>query len=196
MLVSHRGMQSLRSAVVESPAEPKVVKESVAAVMACVRQSTDEEPLDGDALTLRWTRVPARGPAPEQPFPPARRARGRRGRGGGQRRSRHLRRRQGRPPLGAQQEKKETGFRRASVGAAMARRWRRHRTRRCAGKRAAGGESAEKRKGERNVTGRGPVAGPGRAPARATGATAAGLEWEGRRRNELGFGGGGRLGFD
>ena len=52
------------------------------------------------------------------------------------------------------------------------------------------------KKGERNVTGRGPVAGPGRAPARATGATAAGLEWEGRRRNELGFGGGGRLGFD
>jgi len=39
---------------------------------ACVGQGTDAEPLDGGALTLRWTRSPARGPAAAPPPPPPR----------------------------------------------------------------------------------------------------------------------------
>ena len=35
---------------------------------ACAGQGTDAEPLDGGALTLRWTHSPARGPAAPPPF--------------------------------------------------------------------------------------------------------------------------------
>jgi len=48
----------------KTPAEPELARESTAAGFARARKRTDEEPLDGDAPTLRWTRTPARGPAP------------------------------------------------------------------------------------------------------------------------------------
>jgi len=40
-------------------------------VFACVRQSTDEEPLDGGTPTLQWTHASARGPTPDPPSSPA-----------------------------------------------------------------------------------------------------------------------------
>ena len=59
-----RRSRVLCSAAKKNPAEPELERESTAAGFARARKRTDEEPLDGDAPTLRWTRTPARGPAP------------------------------------------------------------------------------------------------------------------------------------